>query len=63
MISTRQPPAKTTKAYTIGGDGRDGNTEYFKGNLRSVAVYSDIRTAEEIAADVDSPGTDSLILY
>lgn len=35
----------------IGGDHRNGNATYFRGTIHSVAVWSDIRTAEEIAAD------------
>lgn len=38
--------------YQLGGDLRLGNTEYFKGALKSVALYADARTAEEIAADM-----------
>ncbi len=48
--------------FVLGGDARSGNAQYFKGNLKSVAVYSDIRTDAEIAADVTSYGTDDLIL-
>ena len=50
----------------LGGDTRyaDGatNGEYFKGNIKSVALYSDARTAEEIASDVTAYGTEDLIL-
>ena len=49
--------------FVLGGDSRSGNAQYFKGNLRSVAVYSDIRTDAEIAADAVSYGTDDLILH
>lgn len=35
----------------IGGDARKGNGQFFKGKLRSVALYDDARTAEEVAAD------------
>ncbi len=49
--------------FVLGGDARSGNAQYFKGNLKSVAVYSDIRTDAEIAADAVSYGTDNLILH
>ena len=49
--------------FVLGGDGRSGNAQYFKGNLKSVAVYSGIRTDAEIAADAVSYGTDDLILH
>ena len=45
----------------VGGDLRDGNQQYFKGNIRSVAVYSDARTGGEIAADKTEYGTEGLI--
>ena len=31
---------------------RGGNAQYFKGQIKSVALYSDIRTADEIAAEL-----------
>ncbi len=35
----------------LGGDLRTGNAQYFKGTIHSVAFFSDIRTAQEIASD------------
>lgn len=43
-----------TDNFKIGGDNRDGNTQYFKGCISSVSLFSDIRTDEEIMADVIS---------
>ena len=40
--------------FRLGSDCRSGNTSYFKGSIHSLAVYSDTRTAGEIAADMDS---------
>ena len=40
-----------TPALCIGGDHRSGNSQYFKGEIREIALYSDIRTADEIKAD------------
>ena len=37
--------------FRIGGDYSQGNTNYFKGLIYTVAMYSDIRTAAEITAD------------
>lgn len=47
----------------LGGDMRSGNTQYFKGILRDVTVYSDKRTPDEIRDDYqdDKPDTDNLI--
>ncbi len=36
---------------TIGGDARDKNAQYFKGTIYGVALFDDIRTAEEIKQD------------
>lgn len=47
----------------LGGDLRTGNAQNFKGRIKNVAVYNDVRTAAEIAADytAESPATDGLI--
>ena len=42
----------------LGGDLRIGNSDYFKGAIKSVALYGDVRTAEEIAADMTTPALD-----
>lgn len=47
----------TRYKFMVGGDGRSNNAQYFKGSIRSVAVYADVRTAEEIAASAQN-GTD-----
>ncbi len=41
----------------LGGDNRSGNTAYFKGQLRSATLYSDVRTADEIKADMVAVNT------
>lgn len=38
--------------FRIGGDNRQGNTQYFKGIIYAVSLFSDVRTADEIARDV-----------
>ncbi len=43
--------AEFSHPFRIGGDYRDGNTNYFKGLIYSVALFSDVRTADEIKAD------------
>ena len=49
--------------YYIGGDARGSNSQYFKGQIKDVAVYSDLRTASEIASDVNGIGyTDANLL-
>ncbi len=49
--------------FLIGGDMRILNPQYFKGAMKSIAVYSDTRTENEIKADMEKQGTDDLILY
>ena len=44
----------TDKVLRIGGDYQSGNTKYFKGILKNIAMYSDVRTAEEISASYSS---------
>ena len=46
----------------LGGDNRDVNGQYFKGALKNVTLYSDVRTAEEILSDSRGEyGTDGLV--
>ncbi len=56
--ATRYPASITlpkaseyTNPFRIGGDYRNGNTNYFKGIINSVAMFDSIRTAEEINTD------------
>ncbi len=39
--------------FIIGGDNRADNSSYFKGRIRSLALYSDVRTPAEIASDIN----------
>ncbi len=39
------------KNFMIGGNYREGNQGYFRGSMRSLVVFSDARTAAEIASD------------
>jgi len=43
--------ADELKPMCIGGDYRSDNRYYFRGELRELVVYSDVRTADEIRAD------------
>lgn len=48
----------------LGGDARSNNDLYFKGAIRQLAVFSDVRTQTEIQADMLSPaGQDDLLLH
>lgn len=43
----------TPTAICIGGDHRGGNSQYFKAEIREIAMYSDVRTADEIKEDFE----------
>ncbi|MBQ4101515.1 MAG: metallophosphoesterase [Oscillospiraceae bacterium] len=48
--------------FAVGGDLRSGNAQNFKGRIKSVAIYSDVRTADEIKADMNGTiDSDNLI--
>lgn len=52
-----------TNNFKIGGDNRPGNTQYFRGTIYSVNLFSDVRTAKEIKRDVAAvaQGTPNLL--
>ncbi len=54
-----------SKNGRIGGDFRSGNGQYFKGNIKGLEFYTDVRTAEEIKADyqrwLTAPTGDNLL--
>ena len=49
--STYKPTTSPVKPI-LGGTPVSGNSEYFKGEILSVTLYSDTRTADEIKADM-----------
>ena len=53
-----------TSNFRIGGDRRTGNTNYFKGTIYSVNVFSDVRTSSEIKMDkIYVPSDSGNLLY
>ena len=57
-------PADYGVSYTgLGADHRELNLFLFHGALMRIACYADVRTAEEIAADVTAPSDDGLLLH
>lgn len=59
----KQVPYVTSGApFVLGGDQRYKNDQYFKGSIKSMAFYKDVRTAAEVKSDVTSYGTDDLYL-
>ncbi|MBQ7936202.1 MAG: S-layer homology domain-containing protein [Clostridia bacterium] len=52
--------------FALGGDYRNLNTDYFRGNIKEFAAYADARTSKEIKADmekVDTADPDLLVAY
>lgn len=43
----------TRYKFVVGGDNRSNNGNYFKGQIRALAAYADVRTAEEIASSAE----------
>ena len=48
-----------TENFKVGGDNRMGNTQYFKGEIYSVHLFGDVRTADEIRYDMVSVETNA----
>ena len=56
----------SAKPFGIGCDHRETNEFHFKGAIKSVSLFSDVRTPEEIAADavsVDKNDENLLVCY
>lgn len=49
-------PLGINAEFIIGGDNRSGNTNFFKGIVQEIAVYSDVLTPDEVAA-ISNAGT------
>ena len=54
-------PIESIAALQIGGDYRGGNVQYFKGSIKSIALWDDVRTATEIQTDMNSVSGSGLI--
>lgn len=54
-------PSTPGRNFSVGGDRSNNYVEYFKGQLKNVALYTDARTAEEVAADVTTLSTEDLL--
>ena len=50
-------PEVSPLPLVLGGDNHSGNDDYFKGQIRSVTLYADVRTPAEIAADMTAVDT------
>ena len=47
--------------FSVGGDRSNNYVEYFKGQLKNVTLYTDARTAEEVASDVTTLNKEDLL--
>ena len=53
-----------TNDFKVGGDNREGNTQYFKGKIYSVNMFNSVRTADEINQDIKFVNAnDSKVLF
>ena len=50
-INKDMTPLIGTTSFHVGGDNRTLNTNYLRGSIRELNVYSDLRTADEVKAD------------
>ncbi|MBQ8758448.1 MAG: metallophosphoesterase, partial [Clostridia bacterium] len=65
-LSVASPVSATfTTQMILGGDRRPDNSMYMKGSIRRLALYSDVRTAAEIAYDYscDTYDADGILSY
>ena len=46
-------PYRMPTAFKLGGDYREKNDQYFKGKIYGIALWSDVRTPDEIKADME----------
>ena len=53
------PTAFDVRSFCVGGDFRIDNTQYFKGRVHSLALYSSVRTAENILTDASAAEFDT----
>lgn len=51
LTGVAYPSSINYSSIALGGDLRDGNAQYFKGEIYDVRIYSDMRSAEEISND------------
>lgn len=60
------PYVTETGPMVLGGDHRyasgASNAQYFQGSIKSVALYSDVRTASEVQSDMNGQYGDKLVL-
>ncbi len=45
----------------LGGDLRSGNGQFFKGTIQNLRLYADVRSAQEVAADMTTIDTTDLV--
>ena len=58
VINTATPDVLGTLNMVIGGDHRESNSKYFKGYIKEISVYSDVRGRYKIKEDMNGPDLD-----
>ena len=65
LVSTlernNKPLPISQRISKIGGNNISGNSNYFKGEIHSIALYNDVRTEREIKRDATSPSPNGLV--
>ena len=56
-------PSALCEYYVLGGDNRNNNAQYFKGQLRSLTLYNDVKSVDEINTSVNLNDDDLLAYY
>jgi len=51
------------KHFVLGGDMRDENSVFFKGEIATLAIFSDVRSADQIIADMTKPEGGTLLVH
>ncbi len=63
LTTSRTSVPLCSNPFAIGNNPRQGNGYNFRGAIKSIAVYNDIRTADEIAADMKKYSKDGLLMH
>lgn len=65
LVSTldrnNKPLPISQRISKIGGSNIENNTQYFKGEIYSIALYNDVRSEREIKRDATSPSPNGLV--
>lgn len=63
LSTTRTSVPNCTNPFAVGNNPRQGNGYNFRGAIKSIVLYDDMRTEAEIASDMQNYGTDGLLMH